>query len=75
MEKCNVIPATSDFNKKEFDSIGIEKLKRVDLFFRFLSEARRACIGISRARACYNDKCVSNDHIDICPKLFTFVKG
>jgi hypothetical protein len=41
MEKCNVIPATSDFNKKEYDMIGIKKLKRVDLFFRFLSlEAR-----------------------------------
>jgi hypothetical protein len=27
MEKCNVIPATSDFNKKEYDMIGIKKLK------------------------------------------------
>lgn len=27
MEKCNVIPATSDFNKKkEYDIIGIKKL-------------------------------------------------
>jgi hypothetical protein len=33
MEKCNVIPATSDFNKKEYDTIGIKKFKRVEFFF------------------------------------------
>jgi hypothetical protein len=27
MEKCNVIPATSDFNKKEYDTIGIKKVE------------------------------------------------
>ena len=37
MEKCNVIPATSDFNKKEYDIIGIKNLKRVNSTLCFLS--------------------------------------
>jgi hypothetical protein len=28
MEKCNVIPATSDFNKKEYNIIGIKKVEK-----------------------------------------------
>ena len=48
MEKCNVIPATSDFNKKEYDIIGIKKLKRVIYLNAFCHWTKREPVLESR---------------------------